>query len=213
MTVSTVVAGLLPIMWSTHSGAEIMKPLATPVLGGMVSSLLHVLVVTPVIFYWLRARHLPAEAAVDAADQLPTRRPVIVTAAVTVLVLSIGIIGWLATSEDAKGPAAPVVQTIPAGALRITLSAESGALKRGRNTFWLEFRDTNGALVDAGDVHLSATMTMPAMTMSGGVEVLRTRTPGRYQGTGDFAMAGIWQMNLEWSARGGGAISFQGGVQ
>ena len=61
MTVSTVVAGLLPIMWSTHTGAEVMKPLATPVLGGMVSSLLHVLVVTPVIFYWLRARHLPVE--------------------------------------------------------------------------------------------------------------------------------------------------------
>jgi Cu(I)/Ag(I) efflux system membrane protein CusA/SilA len=54
MTVSTVVAGLLPLMWSSHAGAEFMKPLATPVLGGMVSSLLHVLIVTPVIFTWLR---------------------------------------------------------------------------------------------------------------------------------------------------------------
>jgi Cu(I)/Ag(I) efflux system membrane protein CusA/SilA len=43
-------------MWSTSSGAEVMKPLATPVLGGMVSSLVHVLIVTPVIFYWLRSR-------------------------------------------------------------------------------------------------------------------------------------------------------------
>jgi copper/silver efflux system protein len=58
MTVSTVVAGLLPIMWSTSTGAEVMKPLATPVLGGMVSSLLHVLVVTPVIFFWIRERQL-----------------------------------------------------------------------------------------------------------------------------------------------------------
>ncbi|HEX9425413.1 MAG TPA: efflux RND transporter permease subunit, partial [Pyrinomonadaceae bacterium] len=58
MTVSTVVASLLPIMWSTSSGAEVMKPLATPVLGGMVSSLLHVLIVTPVIFFWLREREL-----------------------------------------------------------------------------------------------------------------------------------------------------------
>jgi Cu(I)/Ag(I) efflux system membrane protein CusA/SilA len=58
MTVSTVVAGLLPIMWSTSAGAEVMKPLATPVLGGMVSSLIHVLIVTPVIFFWLRAREL-----------------------------------------------------------------------------------------------------------------------------------------------------------
>jgi Cu(I)/Ag(I) efflux system membrane protein CusA/SilA len=58
MTVSTVVAGLLPIMWSTSTGSEVMKPLATPVLGGMVSSLLHVLIVTPAIFYSIRAREL-----------------------------------------------------------------------------------------------------------------------------------------------------------
>lgn len=58
MTVATVVAGLLPIMWSTRTGAEVMKPLAAPVLGGMVSSLLHVLIVTPVIFSWLREREL-----------------------------------------------------------------------------------------------------------------------------------------------------------
>ncbi len=58
MTVSTVVASLLPIMWSTSTGAEVMKPLATPVLGGMVSSLVLVLIVTPVIFFWLREREL-----------------------------------------------------------------------------------------------------------------------------------------------------------
>ncbi len=61
MTVSTVVAGLLPIMWSTSAGSEVMKPLAAPVLGGMVSSLLHVLIVTPVIFYSIRARELKRE--------------------------------------------------------------------------------------------------------------------------------------------------------
>ena len=61
MTVSTVVAGLLPIMWSTSAGSEIMKPLATPVLGGMVSSLLHVLIITPVIFYWIQLYQLNRE--------------------------------------------------------------------------------------------------------------------------------------------------------
>jgi Cu(I)/Ag(I) efflux system membrane protein CusA/SilA len=58
MTVSTIVASLLPIMWSDSTGAEVMKPIATPVLGGMVSSLAHVLLVTPVIFFWLREREL-----------------------------------------------------------------------------------------------------------------------------------------------------------
>ena len=70
MTVSTVVAGLLPIMWSTSAGSEVMKPLATPVLGGMVSSLLHVLVVTPVIFFWLQERKLKKEARVRAGDEM-----------------------------------------------------------------------------------------------------------------------------------------------
>lgn len=68
MTVTTVVASLLPIMWSTSAGSEIMKPLATPVLGGMVSSLLHVLIVTPVIFFWLHDRNLKKEARELAAS-------------------------------------------------------------------------------------------------------------------------------------------------
>jgi Cu(I)/Ag(I) efflux system membrane protein CusA/SilA len=58
MTVATTVASLLPIMWSTRPGSEIMQPLATPVIGGMVSSLLHILIVTPVIFVWLRKREM-----------------------------------------------------------------------------------------------------------------------------------------------------------
>jgi len=58
MTVATIVASLLPIMWSTRPGAEIMKPLATPVIGGMISSLIHILIVTPVIFAWLREREM-----------------------------------------------------------------------------------------------------------------------------------------------------------
>ena len=53
-----VVAGLLPIFWSTRVGSEVIRPLATPVLGGMLSSLAHALIVTPIIFLWLREREL-----------------------------------------------------------------------------------------------------------------------------------------------------------
>jgi copper/silver efflux system protein len=68
MTVSTVVASLLPIMVSHSTGAEVMKPIAAPVLGGMVSSLVHVLLVTPVIFYWLRERELRREEAARVTE-------------------------------------------------------------------------------------------------------------------------------------------------
>ena len=65
MTVSTVVMGLLPILWSTATGSEVMKPIAAPVLGGMISSLLHVLIVTPVIWTLLKERDLK-KGRVDA---------------------------------------------------------------------------------------------------------------------------------------------------
>src|SRR6185295_12743218 len=65
MTVGTIVASLLPIMWSQRTGSEVMKPLATPVIGGMVSSLIHILIVTPVIFAWLRERELRREKIGD----------------------------------------------------------------------------------------------------------------------------------------------------
>lgn len=63
MTVATIVASLLPIMWSHRQGAEVMKPLATPVIGGMISSLIHILIVTPAIFLWLRTRELRSSLA------------------------------------------------------------------------------------------------------------------------------------------------------
>jgi Cu(I)/Ag(I) efflux system membrane protein CusA/SilA len=71
MTVSTIVAGLLPIFWSNRVGSEVIRPLATPVLGGMLSSLAHVLIVTPIIFMWLRERDLRRSPSEVAASQPP----------------------------------------------------------------------------------------------------------------------------------------------
>jgi len=58
MTVATIIASLLPILWSHRTGSEVMQPLATPIIGGMLSSLVHILIVTPVLFVWLKAREL-----------------------------------------------------------------------------------------------------------------------------------------------------------
>ena len=58
MTVSVVMAGLIPIIWSTGVGADIMKPIAAPIIGGMITSTVHVLVITPVIFYIMKLRAL-----------------------------------------------------------------------------------------------------------------------------------------------------------
>ncbi len=73
MTVATTIASLLPIMWSTRAGAEVMKPLAAPVIGGSISSLIHILIVTPVIVAWLRERELAKENAKTAAGPVTSR--------------------------------------------------------------------------------------------------------------------------------------------
>ena len=54
MTVSVVMAVLVPIMWSTGVGSDVMKPIAAPIIGGMVTSTIHVLIITPVIFYLMK---------------------------------------------------------------------------------------------------------------------------------------------------------------
>ncbi len=58
MTVATSLIGLIPIMWSTGVGADVMKPLAAPMIGGLVTSTIHVLVVTPVLFTYMKLRAL-----------------------------------------------------------------------------------------------------------------------------------------------------------
>ncbi len=50
MTVITIMAGLLPILWATGTGAEVMQRIAVPMIGGMVSSTILTLVVIPAIY-------------------------------------------------------------------------------------------------------------------------------------------------------------------
>jgi Cu(I)/Ag(I) efflux system membrane protein CusA/SilA len=50
MTVAAIMAGLLPIMWSHGTGAEVMQRIAVPMIGGMVSSTLLTLIVIPAIY-------------------------------------------------------------------------------------------------------------------------------------------------------------------
>ncbi len=58
MTVAVALLGLIPIMWSVGTGADVMKPIAAPMIGGMISSAVHVLIMTPVIFVLMKIRDL-----------------------------------------------------------------------------------------------------------------------------------------------------------
>jgi len=54
MTVATALLGLIPVMWATGTGADLAKPLAVPLIGGIITSAIHVLFVTPVIFVMIK---------------------------------------------------------------------------------------------------------------------------------------------------------------
>jgi Cu(I)/Ag(I) efflux system membrane protein CusA/SilA len=58
MTVGTTLIGLVPIMWSSGVGADVMKPIAAPIIGGLLTSTIHVLIITPVIFAIVKERAL-----------------------------------------------------------------------------------------------------------------------------------------------------------
>jgi Cu(I)/Ag(I) efflux system membrane protein CusA/SilA len=60
MTVVAIMAGLLPIMWSTGTGSEIMQRIAVPMIGGMISSTLLTLIVIPAIFGLVNGLRLPS---------------------------------------------------------------------------------------------------------------------------------------------------------
>jgi Cu(I)/Ag(I) efflux system membrane protein CusA/SilA len=58
MTVSAVLASLIPILWESGIGSDVMKPIAAPIVGGMITSTIHVLVLVPVFFVLMKQRAL-----------------------------------------------------------------------------------------------------------------------------------------------------------
>jgi Cu(I)/Ag(I) efflux system membrane protein CusA/SilA len=70
MTAAVIIAGLLPILWSNGAGADIMKRIATPMVGGIVTSTIMELMVYPAIFYIWRRRSLPQPPATPSGPTL-----------------------------------------------------------------------------------------------------------------------------------------------
>jgi Cu(I)/Ag(I) efflux system membrane protein CusA/SilA len=58
MTATAIIAGLLPILWSTGTGADVMKRIAAPMVGGVVTSVLLELLVYPIVYYLWKSKEL-----------------------------------------------------------------------------------------------------------------------------------------------------------
>jgi Cu(I)/Ag(I) efflux system membrane protein CusA/SilA len=70
MTVLAIMFGLVPALWSHGAGASVMKRIAAPMVGGMVTSTVLTLIVIPVIYYLWRCRHTEMAAATNNASEL-----------------------------------------------------------------------------------------------------------------------------------------------
>ncbi len=65
MTVSVALFGLIPILWSTGTGADIMIPITVPLIGGTISSTIYVLLITPVVFEMVKLRELRTKGKIE----------------------------------------------------------------------------------------------------------------------------------------------------
>jgi Cu(I)/Ag(I) efflux system membrane protein CusA/SilA len=75
MTVSVIIAGLVPIMWSHGTGSEVMQRIAAPMVGGMISAPLLSMLVIPAAYLLIRGRRLPSASAAKHESENPVRGP------------------------------------------------------------------------------------------------------------------------------------------
>ena len=107
------------------------------------------------------------------------------------------------------------LQRVKSGPLDVVLLSPHDAIRHGQDSFIIEFRSADGALVDVGDVRASATMLMPGSPMFGSIEVKRTSVAGRYTADAKFDMAGSWRTTIQWSESSSpeSSVTFSGNVQ
>lgn len=78
ITVAAVLASLIPILWESGTGSDVMKPIAAPIVGGMITSTIHVLILVPLFFVLMKERALRRGTLSPERrdmDDIPTRDP------------------------------------------------------------------------------------------------------------------------------------------
>src|SRR5882757_8238455 len=220
MTVCAILFGLLPIMWSPamQAGADVMKRIAAPMIGGVVTSAILELLIYPVIYVIWRRRELP-----DRTEEEP--RPIVPPALVpshrvrhhlprimATTLIAIGLIygasfAWQKFASRNMTGTPFATQTV--NDLTEKLMAPAGQLQTGDNNVLIEFRDSDGQLVDVGDVNFTIDMNMPGMVARGGGPAQKAGTSGQYHTEVRADMAGDWNGRISYDGpRGKGEQSF-----
>jgi Cu(I)/Ag(I) efflux system membrane protein CusA/SilA len=119
MTVATMLAGLVPLLWATGSGADVMKRIAAPMVGGLLTSAFLTLEIIPVVYtYWRQEQLLWERLATIAPAQLPALERY----------ATIQKVGWAVASATAV---AAIYLPFPWWTLSLLLAAAGGAIVWG----------------------------------------------------------------------------------
>ncbi len=214
MTVCAILFGLLPIMWSptTQAGADVMKRIAAPMIGGVVTSGILELLLYPVIYMLWRRHHLPEPRGAEAPRRAGTgtRGPIWILAGA---LAAGGLLWW---HQTAAGPApvgaahGPPFASRTAHGLTLNLYAPEGGLTQAENVVTLEFRDeATGAPVDVGVVRFALDMNMTGMVMHSGSTIDPAGAPGLYRARVKPEMGGDWTAQIHYDGpRGAGDFGF-----
>ena len=239
MTIAAILFGLLPIMWSptNQAGADVMKRIAAPMIGGVITSGILELLIYPAIYVIWRRHHLPQEtrdnmklskppaagtSEVGPPEAKPSakRRSFLKILLLVLLIAAVGAGGYFAWTKfaakpGAGGPSGKPLATQNVNGLTVTLIHPKGQLEHAMNEIIIEFRDTaSGQLVDVGSVKFDLDMNMPGMVMHSSATIEPTGTPGQFRAKIKPDMAGDWMATLRYQGpRGNGSVSFSVNVK
>src|SRR5260221_3114648 len=242
MTTCAILFGLLPIMWSpvTQSGADMMKRIAAPMIGGVVMSGVLQLLLYPAIYFLWHKRPLgtplnssgvtaapaapatPVAPSTQASSEVPpiSRLRRLWFNVILILVIILGIGGFFAWQKFGHNNSGAAMSGTPFAMqkvkdLTVNFIHPNGQLQKAMNDILIEFRDSgNGELVDVGTVKFDLDMNMPGMVMHSGATIAPTGTPGQYCAQFKPDMGGDWMATLHYAGpHGDGSTSFSVNVK
>jgi hypothetical protein len=201
-----------------QAGADVMKRIAAPMIGGVVTSAILELLIYPVIYVIWRRRELPDRTEQEPAPIVP---PALVPShrvrhhlpgIIATTLIAIGLIygaSFVWQKASARKITSPPFATQTVNDLTVKLIAPAGQFQTGDNNVLIEFRDSDGQLVDVGDVNFTMDMNMAGMAMHGGGPAQKTGTTGQYRAEVRADMAGDWSASVSYQgAKGNGQATF-----
>jgi Cu(I)/Ag(I) efflux system membrane protein CusA/SilA len=222
MTMAAILFGLLPIMWSTGSGSEMMKRIAAPMIGGVITSAILGLLIYPVLYVLWRGRGLPAGGASSTAPRLDSpkserkasasREVMAVSMIVMVIAAIVAAFYWISPTVLSSGQETVTQDAIIASrtvnGLEVKVLNPQGELHSDKNKVTVEFHDQQtGDLVDVGKVTFELNMAMPGMNMRSPASIKTTSVPGRYLAEVTPDMVGDWSGVIDYDGpRGNGEV-------